>query len=398
MPLRRVIAAVSAAVLFVSGVATALADSPTTTTDTTTTTTAPTTTVTTTTDPFTSTSTAPTTTTATSTTARTPTTATTPATTSVPLHNRATGAHEQERGALKAIAPLGGVRSHKKPRRKISKPLKITPPLGQRDFTFPVVGISDYVDTYGAFRADVPGNWHHGDDIIAPLGAPVVAVADGTINRVGYEKVGGWRLWVRDSASDEFYYAHLSGYAPSDFHSNRVRAGQVIGFVGYTGDAFGGASHVHFEIHPRQLLRLGYDGAVDPTTYLDSWNHLQSVDAPRPVHPRLPRQPLFRQQASYVFRELLAARHVRAQQPMPLASPGIAALARNARSASDEQLETHGAAPAANLRARGSPLAVSLLAGLGALSVFAMTTLLVRLGRRLRGVGADRVVEAEHTS
>ena len=288
--------------------------------------------------------------------------------------------------------------SHKKRRRKISKPLKVTPPLGQRDFIFPVVGISDYADTYGAFRADVPGNWHHGDDIIAPLGAPVVAVASGTINRVGWEKVGGWRLWVRDSASDEFYYAHLSGYAPSDFHSKHVRAGQVIGFVGNTGDAFGGAPHVHFEIHPRQLLRLGYDGAVDPTTYLDSWKHVQSVDAPLPVHPRLPRQPLFRQQASYIFRELLAARHVRAKQPMLLASPGIAALARNARSTSDERLEIHGAAPPAKLGAGSSPLIASLLAGLAALSLFAMTTLLVRLRRRLRGVGADRVVEAEHTS
>ena len=57
---------------------------------------------------------------------------------------------------------------------------------------------AEYIDTYGAFRSDVPGNWHHGDDIFAPLGTPVVAVATGTINRVGWEHLGGWRLWVRD--------------------------------------------------------------------------------------------------------------------------------------------------------------------------------------------------------
>ena len=63
-----------------------------------------------------------------------------------------------------------------------------------------------------------PRKWHHGDDIFAALGAPVVAVANGTINRVGWHKRGGWRLWVRDAAADQFYYAHLSGYAPRVFH------------------------------------------------------------------------------------------------------------------------------------------------------------------------------------
>ena len=127
----------------------------------------------------------------------------------------------------------------------------------------------------------VPGNWHHGDDIFAPLGTPVVAVASGTINRVGWERLGGWRLWVRDRAGDEFYYAHLSGYAPTDLHSNRVRAGEVIGFIGNTGDAFSTSPHLHFEVHPRQLLHLGYDGAVDPTSYLNHWTHLNHVT---PLH------------------------------------------------------------------------------------------------------------------
>jgi hypothetical protein len=233
----------------------------------------------------------------------------------------------------------------------------------------------------------VHGKWHHGDDIFAPLGAPVVAVANGTINRVGWHKVGGWRLWVRDSAGDEFYYAHLSGYSPRDFHSRDVQAGQVIGFVGNTGDAFSGDPHLHFEVHPRQLLRLRYDGAVDPTTYLDSWSHLESVRAPRPVHPRLPKQPLLRTEARYVFRELLVARHLIKQRPKPTKRPYIAMRAgANGRAHAQQPLLASEAAPAANPDGGTSALTVALLAGLASLAVFTTMMLLRRLrDGRLRG-------------
>src|SRR5262249_21849991 len=230
-----------------------------------------------------------------------------------------------------ATTTRGGERRHahapphagKKPARATHEPLTVTPPLGQRRFVFPVAGTADYGDSYGGFRGDVPGNWHHGDDIFASLGTPVVAVADGTINRVGWEKLGGWRLWVRDGAGDEFYYAHLSGYTPSDLRSNRVKAGQVIGFIGNTGDAFTTSPHLHFEVHPRTLLHLGYDGAVDPTKYLEGWTHLEHVDAPRPTHPALPAEPQLRKEARYVFRELLAARHLIPHAPKPSRRPHV---------------------------------------------------------------------------
>jgi murein DD-endopeptidase MepM/ murein hydrolase activator NlpD len=225
----------------------------------------------------------------------------------------------------------GGTRSrsqsarHRRRRKRLlgSEPLEATPPLGEPRFVFPVVGQSEYVDSYGAFRSDVSGNWHHGDDIFAPLGTPVVAVATGTINRVGWERVGGWRLWVVDQAGDEFYYAHLSGYTPSDLRGDQVYAGEVIGFIGNTGDAFTTSPHLHFEIHPAPLLYLGYDGAVDPTSYLRGWPHVQHVVAPRPVDPPLPREPEWRSEARYVFRELLAARHLTAHTPGRSQPPDI---------------------------------------------------------------------------
>ena len=225
-------------------------------------------------------------------------------------------------GGIPATAAARRMAKHHR-RLASHEPLKVTPPLGQRHFVFPVAGPSDYIDTYGAFRSDVPGNWHHGDDIFAPLGTPVVAVASGTINRVGWEHVGGWRLWVRDEAGDEFYYAHLSGYAPTDLHTDRVRAGEVIGFIGNTGDAFTTSPHLHFEVHPRQLLHLGYDGAVDPTSYLNHWTHLKRVTVPAPAHPPFPSQPPLRQEAGYVWRELLAARHLTRHAPPASARPHI---------------------------------------------------------------------------
>jgi murein DD-endopeptidase MepM/ murein hydrolase activator NlpD len=158
------------------------------------------------------------------------------------------------------------------------RPPSITPPLKTPGgYVFPVYGPSSFSDTFGAPRGDVSGGWHHGDDIFAPLGAPILAVAAGTVFSVGWNEVGGNRLWLRDGVGNEFYYAHLSAYTPLAINGNRVNAGDVLGFVGNTGDAQGTPFHLHFEIHPVDLLGLGYDGAVDPTTYLNAWKHLQDV-------------------------------------------------------------------------------------------------------------------------
>ena len=158
-----------------------------------------------------------------------------------------------------------------------SAPLDIHPKLTNGGYVFPIYGDSSYVDTYGGARGDVSGGWHHGDDIFAPLGAPVLAVAHGTVFSVGWNKIGGWRLWLRDDGGNEFYYAHLSAYSPYAVNGAIVDAGDVLGFVGNTGDAAGTPYHLHFEVHPVGLLGLGYDGAVDPSKYLDGWQRLQDV-------------------------------------------------------------------------------------------------------------------------
>lgn len=132
-------------------------------------------------------------------------------------------------------------------------------------YVFPVTGgtSNDFSDDYGGARADT--GWHHGNDIFAAAGTPLVAVADGTLSKVGVNHLGGNRLWLTDDRGTAYYYAHLSAYAPGITDGVRVRAGQVIGFVGNTGDAVGTPPHLHFEVHP------GNGDSVDPYPYLMAW-------------------------------------------------------------------------------------------------------------------------------
>jgi len=165
-----------------------------------------------------------------------------------------------------------------KPGLIVRPPQSVTPRLTAGGYVFPVYGPSSFGDTFGAPRGDVASGWHHGEDIFAPLGAPLLAVADGTIFSVGWNNLGGYRLWLRDQEGNEFYYAHLSAYSPFAVNGRHVKAGTVIGFVGNTGDAQSTPYHLHFEIHPVGMLYMGYDGAVMPYPYLVAWEHLQDVD------------------------------------------------------------------------------------------------------------------------
>ena len=159
------------------------------------------------------------------------------------------------------------------------RPLKLHPKLTAGRYVFPVYGPTSYIDTFGSARADV--SYHHGDDIFGTLGQPLVACTDGIVFSVGWNKIGGNRLWIVDRDGNQFYYAHLSAFSTNAVNGAHVRAGQVIGFMGNTGDAEGTPVHLHFEVHPVSLLYLGYDGAVDPTAYLNAWQHQQ--DLPFPV-------------------------------------------------------------------------------------------------------------------
>ena len=153
-------------------------------------------------------------------------------------------------------------------------PYAASPALSAGPYAFPVYGAVAYKDTFGY------GDDPHGIDVLGQLGQPVVACVDGTVFSVGWDKAGGNRLWLRDQRGDVFYYADLSAFSTLATDGSHVRAGQVVGFMGDTGEAAGSAPQLRFEVHPVEYLYLGGDGAVDPTPYLRAWPHEQTLPFP----------------------------------------------------------------------------------------------------------------------
>lgn len=196
----------------------------------------------------------------------------------VERHKRAAHAKPVKKKKASASKPVRGPGvGPEVPNFTVRPPPDVTPRLTAGGYVFPVYGTSSFGDTFGAPRGDLASGWHHGEDIFAQLGSPLLAVADGTVFSVGWNNLGGYRLWLRDHAGNEFYYAHLSAYSPFAVNGREVKAGTVLGFMGNTGDAQSTPYHLHFEIHPVGLLYLGYDGAVRPYPYLQAWKHLQDV-------------------------------------------------------------------------------------------------------------------------
>lgn len=113
----------------------------------------------------------------------------------------------------------------------------------------PVEGVSrsQLRDTFRQSRSE--GRTHHAIDIHAPRGTPVVAVTDATVIKLHQGARGGIALYLlADDGRTRYYYAHLDGYAEGLAEGQRVERGEVIGFVGDTGNAQPGDYHLHFSI------------------------------------------------------------------------------------------------------------------------------------------------------
>ena len=115
----------------------------------------------------------------------------------------------------------------------------------------PAVRAAQLTDTFTQARAG--GAAHEALDIMAPRGTPVLAVDDGRLVKLFLSKPGGITLYQFDPHDEYvYYYAHLDRYADGVTEGDNVRKGQIIGYVGSTGNALPDAPHLHFAI-----LRLG---------------------------------------------------------------------------------------------------------------------------------------------
>jgi len=129
-------------------------------------------------------------------------------------------------------------------------------PPSSGDLVCPVNGAVSFVDTWGAPRSG--GRTHKGVDMIAAKRTPLVAIEDAVVKRMGNGSLGGITVWLTGVSGDEYYYAHMDGWADGLTKGQSVSAGELIGYVGNSGNARYTVNHVHFQFHP------GGGSAVNP--------------------------------------------------------------------------------------------------------------------------------------
>jgi len=140
-------------------------------------------------------------------------------------------AAQSKPASRQAPAPSGG-------------PAKPTGQIASGPWVCPVQGPHSFSNDYGMARAG--GRSHQGNDILSPRGTPVVANVGGNVQQHP-NGLGGLAYFLQGDDGKEYYGAHLESFSGATGH---VPIGTVIGYVGNTGDAAGGPTHLHFEIHP----------------------------------------------------------------------------------------------------------------------------------------------------
>ncbi|HEX2384594.1 MAG TPA: peptidoglycan DD-metalloendopeptidase family protein [Acidimicrobiales bacterium] len=117
-------------------------------------------------------------------------------------------------------------------------------------FVFPVASPHSFNEDFGAPR--LPGtaqaHSHQGCDVVAAEGTELFAAERGIVTQLSSGGLGGNGLWIKGESGTSYYYAHLSAYVLGLASGQLVEAGQLVGYVGHTGDAYG--PHLHFEVHP----------------------------------------------------------------------------------------------------------------------------------------------------
>jgi murein DD-endopeptidase MepM/ murein hydrolase activator NlpD len=149
---------------------------------------------------------------------------------------------------------------------RLAAPAAPQPARRPGELVVPVQGYAraELDDSWGDPRSG--GRGHRGIDLMAREGTPVVATADGVVEKLFDSRLGGTTLYLRSADRRwTYYYAHLSAYAPGMREGLLVRAGQVLGYVGDTGDAGEGNHHLHFSVSRMEPGQRWWQGAdVNP--------------------------------------------------------------------------------------------------------------------------------------
>jgi len=146
--------------------------------------------------------------------------------------------------------------------------LKPAPPadLARRDLEVPVEGVKSdqLVRSFEDRRSGTRS--HEAIDILAPRNTPVKAVEDGMVARLFESKAGGTTIYQFDPTEQYcYYYAHLERYAPGLQEGDKVRKGQVIGYVGTSGNAPKNTPHLHFAVFKLTAAKHWWEGTpIDP--------------------------------------------------------------------------------------------------------------------------------------
>ena len=140
-----------------------------------------------------------------------------------------------------------------------------------QELPVPVQGVRarQIADTFGAPRGS--DRTHQGVDIFAKRGTPVLSATRGVVASVRDGGLGGKQVWVIGPGRERHYYAHLDDWAADLSSGQIVHAGDVLGFVGTTGNAQGTPPHLHYGIY-------GADGAYDPLPLFHAGKAATSAD------------------------------------------------------------------------------------------------------------------------
>jgi len=168
----------------------------------------------------------------------------------------------QPRPQVARSGPVVTVKPENGPPVVVAQQVQVAP----SGLALPVMGIDPdkLVDTYDAARGS--GRRHDAIDIMADEGTPVIAAADGTIEKLFNSVRGGITIYERSiDGKWIYYYAHLQAYAPGIAEGQQLKRGQVIARVGHTGDASASGPHLHFAINSMAPGERWWNGtAINP--------------------------------------------------------------------------------------------------------------------------------------